>query len=160
MIDTKIQVLFVCTGNSARSQMSEGLLRSLAGGMVDVYSAGTEPSDRVNPFAVKVMAENGINISKHYPKKVEEFLSKEFDIVVTTCDGARQACPTFPGVARNYHWNLEDPAAAEGTEEERMEVFRKTLADISERAAELMAVIQKIQSGEIPRKVLPDLLEL
>ena len=158
--DTKIQVLFICTGNSARSQISEGLLRKLAGDMADVYSAGTEPANQVNPFAVKVMAENGIDISNHHPKKVDKFLDMEFDIVVTTCDGARQACPAFPGVARNYHWDLQDPAAAEGTEEERMEVFRKTFAEISERAAELMEVIRKIHNGEMPRKVLPDLPEV
>jgi len=158
--DRKVRVLFICTGNSARSQISEGLLRKLAGDMVEVYSAGTEPAEQVNPFAKRVMAENGIDISSHYPKKVDQFLSMEFDIVVTTCDGARQACPAFPGVARNYHWDLEDPAAAEGTEEERMEVFRKTFAQISERAAEFIEVIRRIHSGEIPRKVLPGLPEV
>ena len=153
----KVQVLFICTGNSARSQISEGLLRKMAGDLADIYSAGTEPSDQVNPFAVKVMAENGMDISKHYPKKVDQFLGKDIDIVVTTCDGARQACPAFPGAARSYHWDLEDPAAAKGTEEERMAVFRKTFSEISERAAELMEVIRNIHSGEIPRKVLPGL---
>ena len=156
----KVQVLFICTGNSARSQISEGLLRKLAGDMVEVYSAGTEPAEQVNPLAAKVMSENGIDISNHYPKMVDQFLSTEFDIVVTTCDGARQSCPAFPGVARNYHWDLEDPAAAEGTGEERMAVFRKTFSEISDHAAELMAVIRKIHSGEIPRKVLPDLPEV
>lgn len=156
----KVQVLFICTGNSARSQMSEGLLRKMAGELADIYSAGTEPSDRVNSSAVKVMAENGIDISKHYPKKVGQFLGKDIDIAVTTCDGARKACPAFPGIVMNYHWNLEDPAAADGTEEERMGVFRKTFAEISERAAELMEVIRRIYSGEIPRKVLPGLPEV
>ena len=156
----KVQVLFICTGNSARSQMSEGLLRKVAGDLADIYSAGTEPSDSVNPFAVKVMAENGIDISKHYPKKVDQFLGNRIDIVVTTCDGARQACPAFPGVARSYHWDLEDPAAAEGTEEERMEVFRKTFSEISERAIELMEVIRKMHRGEMPREVLLGLPDL
>ena len=159
MKDDKIQVLFICTGNSARSQISEGLLRKMSGDVADVFSAGTEPADEVNPLAKRVMAENGIDISSHYPRKVDQFLSKEFDIVVTTCDGARQACPAFPGVARNYHWDLQDPATAGGTEEERLAVFRKTFAEISERASDLVDIIRKMYNGEIPREALMELPE-
>ena len=157
-MEKKVQILFICTGNSARSQMSEGLLRKIVGDIADIYSAGTEPSDQVNPFAVKVMAENGMDISDQYPKKVDQFLNKELDIVVTTCDNARQNCPAFPGIVRNYHWDLQDPAAAAGTEAERLEVFRKTFARISEYASELTDIVRKIYSGEIPHKELPDLL--
>ena len=169
MKDDKIQVLFICTGNSARSQISEGLLRKMSGDVADVFSAGTEPADEVNPLAKRVMAENGIDISSHYPRKVDQFLSKEFDIVVTTCDGARQACPAFPGVARNYHWDLQDRATgfdcvkayatAGGTEEERLAVFRKTFAEISERASDLVDIIRKMYNGEIPREALMELPE-
>ena len=143
----KVQVLFVCTGNSARSQISEGLLRNTAGDMVDVYSAGTKPADQVNPLAKKVMAENGIDISDQYPKMLDQYIKKEFDVVVTTCDSARQSCPVFPGNAEVFHWNLEDPAAATGGESERLAAFRKAYAEISERMSQLMPVIREI-SGQ------------
>ncbi|MBD3181844.1 arsenate reductase ArsC [Candidatus Poribacteria bacterium] len=149
----KAKVLFICTGNSARSQMSEGLLRKMAGDITDVYSAGTKPSEKVNPFALKMLSDSGIDTSGHYTKSVTEFLDKEFDIIITVCDNARQNCPVFPGKAVKYHWNLEDPASVEGTEEEKLEVFRNTFADISKRVSELIDMIKnmpkkKEKSGE------------
>lgn len=118
------KVLFLCTGNSCRSQMAEGLLRNLAGGKFEVFSAGVK-STHVNPLAIKVMQEIGIDISKQYSKSVTEFLGQQFDYVVTVCDNARQTCPIFPGKYEKIHWNLEDPALAQGSEEDKIKVFRK-----------------------------------
>lgn len=118
------KVLFLCTGNSCRSQMAEGLLRHMAGDKVQVFSAGVHPSF-LHPMAVKVMAEIGIDISSHSSKSVGEFIDQSFDYVVTLCDHARQSCPLFPGKHRKIHWNVLDPAIALGNEEERLKVFRK-----------------------------------
>ncbi len=119
----KKRVLFLCTGNSARSQMAEGLLRWLAGERFDVFSAGSHPTS-LRPEAVAVMQELGVDISGQRSKSMDEFLGQEFDYVITVCDNARQACPTFPGRAVRIHWSLEDPAAAGGPIEERLTVFR------------------------------------
>ena len=142
--DNKVQVLFICTGNSARSQMAEGLLRKEAGDIADVYSAGTKPAEDVNPFAKRMMIENGIDPSGHYPKLVNQYLNKEFDVIVTTCDGARENCPFFPGKAVRYHWGLDDPVAVEGDEETLLKAFRGTFAELSERISELIEVIKKM----------------
>ena len=120
----KKNVLFLCTGNSCRSQMAEGFLRNMAGDKYNVYSAGTNPAT-INPLAIKVMNEIGIDISKQFSKSVNEFLDKKFDYVITVCDNARQTCPFFPGKFKDIHWNLEDPAEAIGSEEDTLEVFRK-----------------------------------
>lgn len=143
--DSTIQVLFICTGNSARSQMAEGLLRKEAGDIADVYSAGTEPAEDVNPLAKRMMIENGIDPSDHRPERTDQYLGKEFDIVVTTCDGAREHCPFFPGKAVRYHWGLDDPAAVEGDEETRLKAFRKTFAELSARITELVEVIRRMR---------------
>ncbi|MFH1327558.1 MAG: arsenate reductase ArsC [Candidatus Bathyarchaeota archaeon] len=121
----KKKVLFLCTGNSCRSQMAEGFLRNLAGDRFDVFSAGVKPT-AVNPFAVRVMQEAGINISSQSSKSANMFLGQQFDYVVTVCDNAKQTCPVFPGQYEKVHWDLEDPAEAKGTEEEKLEVFKKT----------------------------------
>jgi arsenate reductase len=120
----KIQVLFVCTGNSARSQMAEGLLREKAGDIADVCSAGTEPAEDIHPLARKMMEENGIDPSMQYPKNVEIYLKRKFDVIVTTCDGARENCPYFPGNARRYHWGLADPAGVKGDKGTCLKAFR------------------------------------
>jgi len=106
--------------------MSEGLLRYFAGNDFEVYSAGTEPAPQVNPLALEVMKEIGIDISKQSPKHVREFLNQKIDFVITTCNNARKACPTFPGETTNIQWGLKDPADAKGTKEERLKVFRNT----------------------------------
>lgn len=124
MTAPKRSVLFLCTENSCRSQMAEGLLRDRAGDLFEVASAGTNPS-RVDPEAVRAMDEIGIDISHHRSKSVEEFLGRHFDTVISVCDRARESCPTFPGASRMLHWTLEDPAAARGTLEERRAVFRR-----------------------------------
>ena len=108
------RVLFLCTGNSARSQMAEGFLRHMAGDRFEVYSAGIKPVG-INPLAIKIMAEAGIDISKHRSKSVIEFIDQNFDYVVTVCGNAQKTCPVFPGKHEKIHWDLEDPAAAEGS---------------------------------------------
>jgi arsenate reductase len=127
-----IRILFVCTGNSARSVMAEALVRLKGGDAFEVHSAGTEPKG-VNPLTVKVLAEAGIDASWARSKSVTEYLGQAFDYVVTVCDEARQVCPVFPGVHQSLHWGYEDPAEAAGTEEERLAVFRRVFVQIGER---------------------------
>lgn len=134
-----IRVLFVCTGNSARSLMAEATLRHHGGPAFDVYSAGTEPKG-VNPLTARVLAEVGIDASFARSKSVDEFRGQSFDYVITVCDQARQVCPVFPGGGEALHWGYEDPAAAEGTAEERLAVFRRTLTMISERTAQFARI--------------------
>ncbi|MEM2878639.1 MAG: arsenate reductase ArsC [Candidatus Hadarchaeales archaeon] len=125
------KVLFICTHNSARSQMAEGLLRSMYGDSYEVRSAGTKPAG-VHPLAVRVMAEIGIDISGHRSKSVMEFLNDSFDYVVTVCDKASESCPFFPGAGEYIHMSFEDPAAAGGGEEEALRVFRRVRDEIKE----------------------------
>ncbi len=125
----KKKVLFLCTENSCRSQMAEGILRHLRGNEFEVESAGTRPSV-VNPMVIKVMAEIGIDISGHRSKSVDEFQGMNFDFVITTCDAARETCPVFPGKARRLHWSFNDPAKAEGSENEILSAFRKVRVEI------------------------------
>jgi arsenate reductase (thioredoxin) len=126
---TKTRILVLCTGNSARSQMGEGLFREEGGGDYEVFSAGTKPS-HVRPEAIDVMREIGIDISKNRSKSVEEFAGQSFDYIVTVCDNARDNCPVFPGGGRRIHWSLQDPAAVQGTEEERRDAFRRIRDEI------------------------------
>jgi arsenate reductase len=127
----KKRVLFLCTGNRARSQMAEGLLRHLAGDVFEVFSAGTEPRG-LSPVAVAVMGEIGIDIAGHRSKSVDAFLGQEFDYVITLCDEAREACPVFPGAKRHLHWGIPDPAAAEGSGA-ALEAFRRARDEIRRR---------------------------
>ena len=126
------RVLVLCTGNSARSQMGEGLFRKEGGENYEVFSAGTRPS-RVRPEAIAVMREVGIDISEHRSKSVNEFAGQRFDYVVTVCDNARDNCPVFPGVGERMHWSFEDPAAVQGSEDERLAAFRRIRDQIHER---------------------------
>jgi arsenate reductase len=128
----KKRVLVLCTGNSARSQMGEGLFRAEGGEAVDVFSAGTTPSS-VRPEAITVMKEIGIDISGHRSKSVDEFAGQSFDYVVTVCDNARDNCPVFPAGAERIHWSFEDPAAVHGSEGERLSAFRRIRDQIHER---------------------------
>ena len=125
------KVLFLCTHNSARSQMAEGLLRHLGRESCEVFSAGTEKT-RVRPQAIQVMAELGIDISQQQSKPLEQYLGQPFDYVITVCDAANEACPVFPGAKQRLHWSFEDPAAAVGSEEERLRVFRSVRDNIKE----------------------------
>jgi arsenate reductase len=125
-------VLFLCTHNSARSQMAEGLLRHLAGDRFESYSAGTEAT-HVRPLAIRAMDEIGIDISGQESKTLNRYLGVPFDYVVTVCDEANEACPFFPGAKNRLHWSFEDPAQATGSEEERLGVFRRARDKIRER---------------------------
>ncbi len=127
-----IRVLFVCTGNSARSQIAQALLERIGGADFEVVSAGTEPR-AVNPYAIRVLAESGIDWSAAESTSVARYLDRTFDFVVTVCDRARQACPIFPGSYRALHWGLEDPAEAEGTDEEKLAAFRRTSVELTQR---------------------------
>ena len=126
------RVLFLCTGNSARSQMAEGLARHLAGDRLDVSSAGSVPSD-LHPLAIAVMDERGIDIRNQRSKHLREFLDVSFDDVVTVCDRAAQNCPVFPGRATRHHWSLPDPAAVEGDSVVRLASFREVRDDLERR---------------------------
>ncbi len=128
------RVLILCTGNSARSQMAEGLLRALGGGRVEVASAGSDPS-RVHPLALRAMAERGLPIEGQRSKHWRELAGREFDDVITVCDRAAESCPIFPGPGRRTHWSLPDPAAAEGSEEERLRRFVEVRDDLEGRLA-------------------------
>jgi len=131
------RVLFVCTHNSARSQMAEGLLRHYAGEHFEAFSAGTEPGS-LHPLAVRAMAEVGIDISDQSSKPVDRFLDQAFDLVVTVCDQARESCPVFPRATSQLHWSFEDPSQVEGSEEERLEVFRRVRDEIAARVEQLL----------------------
>ncbi len=120
----KQKVLFVCTGNSCRSQMAEGMLRHYGKGKFEVFSAGLEPS-YVHPLAIRTMAELGIDITNQHSKTVNELLEEVFSYVITVCDSAKELCPVFPGEYNAIHWSIEEPASAEGTETERMNDFRR-----------------------------------
>lgn len=128
----RTRVLILCTGNSARSQMAEGLLRHDAGERYEVFSAGVEPS-LVRPQAIAVMHEIGIDISRQRSKSVDEFAGQQFDLVITVCDHASERCPIFPGPTKRIHWSFDDPAAIEGTEEEKLSVFRRVRDEIRAR---------------------------
>lgn len=126
------RVLILCTGNSARSQMAEGILRHLADDDFEVASAGIAPS-QVRPEAIKVMSELGIDISGHRSKSADEFLGQQFDYVITVCDNANQQCPIFPGTTERIHWSFEDPAAGRGDEPARLALFRRVRDEIKAR---------------------------
>jgi len=126
------RVLFLCTGNSARSQMAEGLLRHMAGDRFEVASAGVSPT-KLRPEATEVMREIGIDISQQRSKAVDDLVDREFDYVITVCDNANEQCPVFPGTTNRVHWSFDDPAAVEGDELDRLAVFRRVRDEILHR---------------------------
>jgi len=126
----KIWVLFLCTHNSARSQMAEGLLRAMGGDKFEAFSAGTEAT-RVRPLAIKAMAELGIDISAQHSKVLTEYLSQPFDYVITVCDAANESCPIFPGATNRLHWSFPDPSKATGSEEAQLMVYRQVRDEIA-----------------------------
>ncbi|HEX6473571.1 MAG TPA: arsenate reductase ArsC [Candidatus Limnocylindria bacterium] len=128
----QLRVLFVCTHNSARSQMAEGFLREYGAGRFEAFSAGTEATG-VRPEAIQAMAEVGIDISGQQSKKVDRFIGERFAWVITVCDQAREACPVFPGAEETAHWGFDDPSEAEGGEDERMAVYRRVRDEIARR---------------------------
>ena len=132
------RVLFLCTHNSARSQMAEGLLRSLGDGRYEALSAGTVATS-VRPEAVAVMREIGVDIGQQQSKTLERFLGEPLDWLITVCDQAREACPVLPGVVRQLHWSVEDPAAVTGSGEERLAAFRAARDDLAQRIGAFLA---------------------
>ena len=141
-VQRKIRVLFVCTGNSARSIMSEALLRHNGGDQFEVYSAGTEPRG-LNPLTVRTLQEAGLSTDGMSSKSVEQFLGQQFEYVITVCDQARQSCPVFPGSHQSLHWGYEDPAEATGTEEECMRVFRSVFTQLGQRISQFMVIARR-----------------
>lgn len=127
---TKPTVLILCTGNSCRSHLAEGFLNAVAGHFLDVQSAGSKPSGYVHPLAIKVMAEVGIDISNHRSKHLNEFVARPVETVITVCGNADQACPVFPGQVNRHHWPFDDPAHAEGTDDQKLAVFRRVRDEI------------------------------
>jgi arsenate reductase (thioredoxin) len=123
-------VLILCTGNSCRSHLAEGILRAAAGDTLRVASAGSKPAGYVHPLAIRAMAEIGIDISAHRSKHLDEFLAEPVETVITVCGNADQVCPRFPGQVNRHHWGFDDPAHATGTEEEQLAVFRRVRDEI------------------------------
>lgn len=130
MSSKKPTILILCTGNSCRSHMAEGILRAAAGDLLDVQSAGSKPAGYVHPLSIKALAEIGIDISSHHSKHMDEFLSQDVETVITVCGNADQACPMFPGQLNRHHWGFDDPAHATGSEDEQMAVFRRVRDEI------------------------------
>jgi len=126
----KPTVLILCTGNSCRSHMAQGILREIAGDLLDVQSAGSDPAGFVHPLAIRALAEIGIDISSHTSKHLKEFTDRDVETVITVCDNADQACPTFPGQVNQHHWPFPDPAKAKGSEEEIWNAFKQVRDDI------------------------------
>ena len=147
-MDNKQSILVLCTGNSARSQMAEGLIRHICKDAYDVFSAGTEPS-KVRPEAIQAMAEKGIDIAGHRSKSVDEFTSRKIDYVLTVCDNAKENCPYFPASTLLVHHSFEDPAAVEGTDEERLNAFRKIRDEIEGYVPEFL---ERIEAESSERK--------
>ena len=137
MID-RLHVLILCTGNSARSQMAEGLLRDMAGERIEVASAGVAPT-QVRPEAIEAMKEIGIDISNHRSKSIDELITQAFDYVITVCDNANQHCPIFPGASRRIHWSIKDPAGIDGDDQTRLDAFREARDELRERLGKFIA---------------------
>ena len=130
-MNEKPLVLILCTGNSCRSHLAEGLLRQFAGDLLEVASAGSKPAGYVHPLAIQVMREAALDIAAHTSKHMNDFLSRKVETVITVCGNADQACPMFPGQSNRHHWPFEDPAHATGTEEEKLAVFRRVRNEIA-----------------------------
>ncbi|HLP09019.1 MAG TPA: arsenate reductase ArsC [Opitutaceae bacterium] len=127
---TKPTILILCTGNSCRSHLAEGILRAVAGDFLDVQSAGSKPAGYVHPLAIAALKEIDIDISAHRSKSMTEFMNQKVETVITVCGNADQACPIFPGQVNRHHWPFEDPAHATGTDEEKLAVFRRVRNEI------------------------------
>lgn len=140
------RILFLCTHNSARSQIAEGLLRAVGGDRVEVFSAGSEPTS-IHPLAVKVMSGRGIDLTKHHSKHLREFLGQDFDYVITVCDRVRESCPVFPGDPEQIHWSFPDPAAVKGDLETQERAFEETAREMTNRIQYLLLLIDRAQKS-------------
>jgi len=147
---TKPSVLILCTGNSCRSHLAEGILRAAAGDILEVHSAGSTPAGHVHPLAIQVMHEIGIDISAHRSKHMNDFLSRPVETVITVCGNADQACPIFPGQLNRHHWGFCDPAHAPGTGDEKLVVFRRVRDEIK-LVFEAYAAGRRDQASQVPR---------
>ena len=135
----RVRVLFLCTHNSARSQMAEAILRALGGGRFEVASAGTQPRT-VHPLATETMARRGIDLARHRSKSVNELAGRDFDYVITVCDAANETCPIFPGAPSRVHWSIADPSAVGGSEAERAAAFERAANELTERIETLFSL--------------------
>jgi protein-tyrosine-phosphatase len=136
------RVLFLCTHNSARSQIAEAILRSRSDNRIEVHSAGSEPTE-IHPFAIRALAEMSIDISGQSSKDIQQFLGQQFDYIITVCDRAKESCPVFPGDPIRIHWSFPDPADAEGTEEQRFKAFKETTIQLMTRVSYLLLMIKR-----------------
>ena len=147
-------VLILCTGNSCRSHLAEGILRAAAGDLLEVASAGSKPAGYVHPLAIRVMQEIGIDLSAHHSKHLDEFLDRPVETVITVCGNADQVCPMFPGQVNRYHWGFDDPAHATGTEDEQLAVFRRVRDEIrlvfEAYGAGLRTALTRPRCGDVP----------
>jgi arsenate reductase len=139
---TKIRVLFLCTGNSARSIIGAALLRQMVGDAFDAFSAGTQPKG-VNPYTVRVLEALGVDMSGERSKDVSEFAGQSFDYVITVCDSAAEECPVFPGAPQRIHWSFVDPAAVEGADDEKLRAFQRTAREMQTRLAAFIPIPQR-----------------
>jgi arsenate reductase (thioredoxin) len=152
MADPRLRVLFLCTGNSIRSQMAEGWATALSHGQVEAFSAGTEPRE-LDPLAVKVMAESGADISHQRSKHLDTVLGQPFDYVITVCDQAKEACPEWPGAKKTIHWSFDDPFTVSGTEDEKLTVFRRVMFEIKHRVQLFLHAHKVRPSPPTPRAI-------
>ena len=143
-----VRVLFLCTGNSARSQMAEALLCHLSQGQVEAYSAGSQPASEIHPYAVRAIARLGADMSRHVPKHYEQFQGQSFDRVIVLCDREHEPCPSFPGEEATVYWNIPDPVAVEGSEEERYRTFQQLALELNTRVRLLLALLGRQRRGE------------
>ncbi len=142
-----IRILFLCTHNSARSQMAEGLLRKIAGDWVEVFSAGSEPIP-IHPLAIRIMSEIGVDLNKQRPKHFNEFIGQHFDYIVTVCDWVREVCPVFPGDPEQIHWSFPDPVSVEGDLEKKRKAFADTASQLTTRIKYLLLMIERNQKED------------
>jgi protein-tyrosine-phosphatase len=142
--EAPVRVLFLCTHNSARSQMAEGILRELSHYKIEAFSAGSEPSS-IHPLAIQVMSGRGIDLSTHRSKHMDEYLGQDFDYVITVCDRVREVCPIFPGEPEHIHWSLPDPAAIEGSLKKQESGFEDTARQLTTRIQYLLLMIERKQ---------------
>ncbi len=141
------RVLILCTGNSARSQIAEGLFRHLGGKEFEVFSAGTHPAGLVHPLAVEAMKRRGIDISAQRSKSLSEFDGQQFDYVITVCDDAYQECPLYPGAKQQLHWSTPDPSFVSGSDDERLRAFQDTVSSLERRITEFLSTLRKQQAA-------------
>lgn len=140
MVHVPTRILFLCTHNSARSQIAEAFLRHYGGNHFDVHSAGTAPASHINPLTEVTMGQLGISLAGQYPKQLDEYIYQPWDYIITTCDAANEACPAFPGDPMRIHWSFQDPAAVTGTTEEQLRAFRRVRDEIKRRVQLFVAL--------------------